>query len=57
MSRGLGDVYKRQLIDGAEALDDASRAELYSRCMEKGIQIIATRTTNSDELLITELED
>ena len=45
------------LIDGAEALDDASRSELYSRCMEKGIQIIATRTTNSDELLITELED
>lgn len=44
------------LIDGAEALDDASRSELYSRCMKKGIQIIATRTTNSNELIITELE-
>lgn len=44
------------LIDGAEALDDTSRSELYNRCLAKGIQIIATRTTNADELIITELE-
>ncbi len=43
------------LIDGAEALDDESRYELYSRCMAKGIQIIATRTTNDNELIIMEL--
>jgi energy-coupling factor transporter ATP-binding protein EcfA2 len=45
------------LIDGAEALDDESRAELYKRCLDKGIQVIATRTTNENELIVTELED
>lgn len=43
------------LLDGAEALDDASRNELYARCLDKGVQIIATRTTSDDELVIYEL--
>lgn len=43
------------LIDGAEKLDDESRDKLYSKCREKGLQFIATRTTNDDELIVTEL--
>ena len=43
------------LIDGAEKLDDISRNKLYTKCKEKGLQFIATRTTNDDELLVTEL--
>lgn len=45
------------LLDGAEALDDTSRAELYSRCLSRGVQIIATRTTSDDELIIAELDE
>lgn len=43
------------LIDGAERLDDVSRAELYEKCRAKGLQFIATKTDNSDELVITEM--
>lgn len=43
------------LIDGAERLDDKSRAALYAKCKAKGLQFIATRTTNDDELKVTEL--
>jgi hypothetical protein len=43
------------LIDGAEKLDDNSRNKLYAKCKEKGLQFIATRTTNDDELIVTEL--
>lgn len=43
------------LIDGAEKLDDNSRNRLYTKCKEKGLQFIATRTTNDDELIVTEL--
>lgn len=43
------------LIDGAEKLDDESRNRLYAKCKAKGLQFIATRTTNDDELLVTEL--
>ena len=43
------------LIDGAERLDDASRAALYQKCKDKGLQLIATRTTNSNELEVTTL--
>ena len=38
------------LIDGAEKLDDISRNKLYTKCKEKGLQFIATRTTNDSEL-------
>ena len=43
------------LIDGAEKLDDTSRNRLYTKCKEKGLQFIATRTTNDNELIVTEL--
>lgn len=43
------------LIDGTERLDDKSRAALYAKCKAKGLQFIATRTTNDDELKVTEL--
>ncbi len=45
------------LIDGTEKLSDENRKKLYEICKEHGLQIIATRTDNSDELIITELED
>jgi len=40
------------LIDGAEKLSDDNRAALYARCKDKGLQFIATRTDNSDELTV-----
>lgn len=40
------------LIDGVERLSDSNRDRLYAKCKEKGLQFIATRTTNSDELEI-----
>ena len=43
------------LVDGAERLDSESRQKLYDRCKEKGLQLIATRVTDSDELEVTEL--
>lgn len=38
------------LVDGAERLDTESRQKLYERCKDKGLQIIATRVTDSDAL-------
>jgi hypothetical protein len=43
------------LLDGTEKLDDKSRENLYRKCKEKGLQFIATRTTNDNELKITQL--
>ena len=43
------------LIDGTEKLDDQSRQRLYQKCHDKGVQFIATRTTNDNELMVTEL--
>ena len=43
------------LIDGTEKLDDESRQRLYQKCRDKGVQFIATRTTNDNELMVTEL--
>lgn len=43
------------LIDGAERLDTESRNELYKKCAAKGLQFIATRTTDTDTLEVTEL--
>lgn len=36
------------LIDGAEKLSDQNREKLYEKCKGKGLQFIATRTTNSE---------
>lgn len=43
------------LIDGAEKLSDENRLALYAKCKEKGLQFVATRTTNDSELIITTL--
>jgi exonuclease SbcC len=43
------------LLDGTEKLDEVSRNNLYKKCKEKGLQFIATRTTNNNELEITQL--
>ena len=38
------------LIDGAEKLSDENRNKLYQKCKDKGLQFVATRTTNDSEL-------
>lgn len=38
------------LIDGTEKLSDENREKLYKKCKESGLQFIATRTTNDDEM-------
>lgn len=38
------------LIDGTEKLSSENRDKLYHKCREKGIQFIATRTTDSSEM-------
>lgn len=43
------------LIDGAERLDSESRNRLYAKCKDKGLQLIATRVTDSNELEVVEL--
>lgn len=55
ISKKKDDVLQIILIDGAERLDDKSRTELYEKCKAKGLQLIATRTTNGDGLEVTEL--
>lgn len=43
------------LIDGTEKLSDENRKKLYEICKEKGLTVIATRTTNENTLSIIEL--
>lgn len=43
------------LIDGVEKLATELRNKLYAKCKEKGLQFIATRTTDDSELIVTEL--
>lgn len=43
------------LIDGAEKLSEVNREHLYRKCKEKGVQVIASRTTDDTELLVTAL--
>ena len=43
------------LIDGAERLDGTSRQKLYDKCKAKGLQLIATRVTDSEEMEVIEL--
>lgn len=38
------------LIDGAEKLSAENREKLYSKCRSKGVQFIATRTTDNEEM-------
>jgi len=43
------------LIDGTENLSTKNRETLYAKCREKGLQFIATRTTDDSELIVTRL--
>lgn len=43
------------LLDGSEKLSDENRAKLYKKCRDRGLQFIATRTTNNNELEINYL--
>lgn len=43
------------LIDGVEKLSSDMRTELYRKCKEKGLQFIATRTTDEPDLTVVEL--
>lgn len=43
------------LIDGVERLSTEWKNRLYSKCKEKGLQFIATRTTDDDEMSVVEL--
>lgn len=42
------------LLDGVEKLSTENRNKLYEKCKERGLQFIATRTDDSDELIVTE---
>ena len=43
------------LVDGVERLSEDNRNKLYEICKERGITVIATRTTDTDTLKIIEL--
>ena len=43
------------LIDGTEKLSTGWREKLYRKCKEKGLQFIATRTTDDDAMTVVEL--
>lgn len=43
------------LLDGTEKLSDENRFKLYEECKNKGLQFIATRTTNNNELEVVTL--
>jgi len=43
------------LIDGAEKLATDLRKQLYEKCKSKGLQFIATRTTDDEDLTVIEL--
>lgn len=43
------------LIDGVEKLSTDLRQKLYQKCKDKGLQFIATRTTDDDGLSVMEL--
>lgn len=43
------------LIDGTENLSTENRKLLYRKCKEKGLQFVATRVTDDDELIVTAL--
>lgn len=52
---GYKNNLKLILIDGTEKLSEKNRNKLYEICKEKGLQVIATRTTDEDILNIIEL--
>ena len=44
------------LIDGTEKLSEENRNKLYKICKEKGLQVIASRTTDENQLTVIDLE-
>lgn len=42
------------LLDGVEKLSEENREKVYKKCIDSGLQFIATRTDNSNELIIRE---
>ena len=44
------------LIDGVEKLSTALRDKLYQKCRDKGLQFIATRTTDEEEMAVNVYE-
>jgi len=45
----------RNLLGITERLDTADRERLYQKCRDKGIQMIASRVTDSEEMEVIEL--
>ena len=43
------------LIDGVEKLSTSVRETLYKKCKDKGLQFIATRTTDDEDLTVITL--
>lgn len=43
------------LIDGMEKFSDINKEIIYKKCKEKGLQFVATRTTNDNELTVAKL--
>lgn len=43
------------LIDGVEKLATSMRNRLYEKCKQKGVQFIATRTTDDEDLTVIEI--
>lgn len=43
------------LIDGVEKLSTELKSKLYAKCKDKGLQMIATRTTDDDDLTVITL--
>ena len=43
------------LIDGVEKMSTKMRTDLYQKCKDKGLQFIATRTTDEEDLTVIEL--
>ena len=43
------------LIDGVEKLSTKNRKILYGKCKKRGLQFIATRTTDNESLLVVEI--
>ena len=43
------------LIDGVEKLASDLREKLYQKCKQKGLQFIATRTTDEEDLTVVKL--
>ena len=44
------------LLDGVEKLSEENRLKVYKKCVDSGLQFIATKTDNNNELIIREFQ-